>query len=45
LEFDVSDSEIKDRIEKANIPDRNVKGWLARYMKLATSADEGAVLR
>jgi len=45
LEFDVSDLEIKARIEKATIPDRKVKGWLARYMKLATSADEGAVLR
>jgi dihydroxy-acid dehydratase len=45
LQFDVSEMEIKARIEKATIPDRKVKGWLARYMKLATSADEGAVLR
>ncbi len=45
LEFDVTDAEIKKRIKEAIKPDRNVKGCLARYMKLATSADEGAVLR
>jgi dihydroxy-acid dehydratase len=45
IEFNVSESEIKNRIDNAVKPDRNVKGWLARYMKLATSADEGAVLK
>ncbi len=45
LEFKVSEAEIKNRIKKAVKPDRKVKGWLARYMKLVTSADEGAVLR
>ena len=45
LEFNVTDAEIKKRIKEAIKPDRNVKGCLARYMKLATSADEGAVLR
>jgi dihydroxy-acid dehydratase len=45
LEFDVTEAEIKKRIKEAIKPDRNVKGCLARYMKLATSADEGAVLR
>ena len=45
LELDVTDIEIKKRIKKIVKPDRNVKGYLARYMKLATSADEGAVLR
>ena len=45
LEFDVSEAEIKKRIKEAIKPDRNIKGCLARYMKLATSADEGAVLR
>jgi dihydroxy-acid dehydratase len=45
LEFNLSDAEIMERIENAVIPDRKVKGWLARYMKLVTSADEGAVLR
>ena len=45
LEFNVTEEEIKKRIKEAIKPDRNVKGCLARYMKLATSADEGAVLR
>ena len=45
LEFDVTEAEIKKRIKEAIKPDRNIKGCLARYMKLATSADEGAVLR
>ncbi len=45
LEFNVTEAEIKKRIKEAIKPDRNVKGCLARYMKLATSADEGAVLR
>ncbi len=45
LELDVPEAEIKKRIENAVKPDRKVKGLLARYMKLATSADEGAVLR
>ena len=45
LELKLSDDEIKNRIKDAVKPDRNVKGSLARYMKLATSADEGAILR
>jgi dihydroxy-acid dehydratase len=45
LELYVTDTEIKKRLKKTVKPDRNVKGYLARYMKLATSADEGAVLR
>jgi dihydroxy-acid dehydratase len=45
LEFNVSEAEIKNRIKIAVKPDRKVKGSLARYMKLVTSADEGAVLR
>ena len=45
LELKVSDGEIKNRIEMAAKPNRKVKGSLARYMKLVTSADEGAVLR
>jgi len=45
LELKVSDGEIKNRIEMAVKPNRKVKGSLARYMKLVTSADEGAVLR
>ncbi len=45
LELKVSEGEIKNRIEMVDKPDRKVKGSLARYMKLVTSADEGAVLR
>ena len=45
LEFNVSEAEIKNRIKMTVKPDRKVKGSLARYMKLVTSADEGAVLR
>lgn len=45
LELKLSDDEIKNRIKNAVKPDRKVKGSLARYMKLATSADEGAILR
>ncbi len=45
LELKLSEDEIKERIRNAVKPDRKVKGSLARYMKLVTSADEGAVLR
>ncbi len=45
LELKVSEEEIQQRIKHAVKPDRKVKGSLARYMKLVTSADEGAVLR
>ncbi len=45
LELKLSDEMIDKRIKNATKPERNVKGSLARYMKLVTSADEGAVLR
>jgi dihydroxy-acid dehydratase len=45
LELKLSDDEIENRIKVADKPNRKVKGSLARYMKLATSADEGAILR
>ncbi len=45
LELKLSDDEIQKRIKNAVKPDRKVKGSLAKYMKLATSADEGAILR
>jgi dihydroxy-acid dehydratase len=45
LELKLSDEKIKNRMKTAIIPNRRVKGSLARYMKLATSADEGAILR
>jgi dihydroxy-acid dehydratase len=45
LEFIVSDEEIRRRLKEVVKPQRNVKGWLSRYMKMASSADEGAVLK
>ena len=45
LEFKVSDKEIGRRLKEVVKPQRNVKGWLSRYMKMASSADEGAVLK
>ncbi len=45
LELKLSDEEIEKRIKNATKPERKVKGSLARYMKLVTSADEGAVLK
>jgi len=45
LEFVVSDEEIEKRLKEVVKPQRNVKGWLSRYMRMASSADEGAVLK
>lgn len=45
LDFEVSPEDISERIKKAVKPERNIKGWLARYRKLATSADKGAILK
>ena len=45
LELLLDDDEIKSRVKENPKPERKVKGWLSRYMKLASSADKGAVLR
>lgn len=45
LEVILSPEEIKKRMKNAVKPERNVKGLLARYQKLASSADKGAILR
>lgn len=45
LDFAVSDQEIEERIKEVVKPQRKVKGWLSRYMKMASSADKGAVLK
>ena len=45
IELLVSPEEIKHRLKKVIHPQKEVKGWLARYRKLATSANEGAILR
>jgi dihydroxy-acid dehydratase len=45
LEVELSDDEITERIASAVKPQRKLKGWLARYQKMASSADKGAILR
>ncbi len=45
LEVNVSDEELKNRLENVVMPDKKVKGWLSRYRKMASSADKGAILR
>jgi len=45
LELDVAEEEIKKRFEEAKHPEKQLKGWLARYSRLASSADEGAILK
>ncbi|HEX3013559.1 MAG TPA: dihydroxy-acid dehydratase [Methanobacterium sp.] len=45
LEADIDNEEIKKRLDSVVIPDKEVKGWLSRYRKMASSADKGAILR
>ncbi|MDG3547027.1 dihydroxy-acid dehydratase [Methanobacterium formicicum] len=45
LELDVAEDEIKRRLDQAKHPEKQLKGWLARYSRLASSADEGAILK
>lgn len=45
LNLSLTEKEIDERIKKAVKPERKIKGWLARYSKLATSADKGAILK
>jgi dihydroxy-acid dehydratase len=45
LDLMVSDEEIERRLDEVEHPNKSIKGWLARYSKLASSADEGAILR
>ena len=45
LDVNLDDDEIKKRLGEVKLPDKKVKGWLSRYMKLASSADKGAILR
>jgi dihydroxy-acid dehydratase len=45
LDLVVSEEEIERRLKEVEHPKKSIKGWLARYSKLASSADEGAVLR
>ncbi len=46
IDLKLSDEEIKERLSKWEKPEPKVKkGYLARYAKLVSSADEGAVLK
>jgi dihydroxy-acid dehydratase len=45
LELLVDKDEIKQRLQNVKHPEKPLKGWLARYSKMASSADEGAVLK
>ncbi|RUM33859.1 MAG: dihydroxy-acid dehydratase [Archaeoglobus sp.] len=43
LELNVSNDELKDRRERWKPKKREIKGYLSRYAKLVSGADEGAV--
>jgi dihydroxy-acid dehydratase len=45
LELKVDEEEIQRRLEIVKHPEKQLKGWLARYSKLTSSADEGAILK
>ncbi|MFA5313748.1 MAG: dihydroxy-acid dehydratase [Methanomassiliicoccales archaeon] len=45
LELLVSDEELKKRLDSVVVVDRHPKGVLAKYRKLVTGADEGALSR
>lgn len=45
LEILISPPEMEERLKNKTHPEKAVKGWLARYRKMASSADEGAILR
>jgi dihydroxy-acid dehydratase len=45
LSVDLSDEEIKSRLDKWTRPEKKFDGYLARYSALVSSAHTGAVLR
>jgi len=45
LEVELDGEEIEERLKNVSMPVKEVKGWLSRYRKLASSADKGAILR
>ncbi len=45
IELHLSEDEIKERLQNVKHPQKHLKGWLSRYSKMASSADEGAVLK
>lgn len=45
LHIELSDEELASRIANADLPDKEVNGWLNIYRKSVSSADQGAILR
>lgn len=45
IKLELTDDEIQERLSKVKPVERNLKGWLKQYQKLATSADKGAILK
>ncbi|AUB55223.1 dihydroxy-acid dehydratase [Methanobacterium subterraneum] len=45
IELLISEDRIKERLQNVKHPEKQLKGWLSRYSKMASSADEGAVLK
>lgn len=45
MELLLEENIIQERLQNVKHPAKQLKGWLARYSKMASSADEGAVLK
>jgi len=45
MELLLEEDTIQERLQNVKHPEKQLKGWLARYSKMASSADEGAVLK
>jgi len=45
MELLLEENVIQERLQNVKHPVKQLKGWLARYSKMASSADEGAVLK
>lgn len=45
IELLLEEDTIQKRLQNVKHPEKQLKGWLARYSKMASSADEGAVLK
>ncbi len=45
IEIELDEDEINKRFANIKHPKRKLKGWLARYQKMASSADKGGVLK
>lgn len=45
INVELSDDEIKARLENCKLPDKKLTGWLKIYSEMVTSADSGAIFR